>query len=195
MYKKLKKFLLSEMKMSHIYQPVMIKTLLQKKGSAETSNIAKQLLIHDQSQVEYYEQVVKNMVGKVLTTNRKLTKKDGSQYILEDFDSLSKDEIEELKKLCDQKIDEYIQKRGDKIWEHRKFSNKAVPGSLRYEVLKRAKGKCELCGVDRKIKSLDVDHIIPRSKGGANDISNLQALCFTCNRAKGNRDDTDFRNL
>ena len=40
----------------------------------------------DQSQVEYYEQVVKNMVGKVLTTNRKLTKKDGSQYILEDFD-------------------------------------------------------------------------------------------------------------
>jgi len=195
MYKKLKKFLLSEMKMSHIYQPVMIKTLLQKKGSAETSNIAKQLLMHDQSQVEYYEQVVKNMVGKVLTTKRKLTKKDGSKYILEDFDSLSKDEIEELKKLCDQKIDEYIQKRGDKIWEHRKFSNKAVPGSLRYEVLKRAKGKCELCGVDRKIKSLDVDHIIPRSKGGANDISNLQALCFTCNRAKGNRDDTDFRNL
>ena len=195
MFRKLKKFLSSEMRMSHIYQPVMIKTLLQKKGSAETSNIAKQLLMHDQSQVEYYEQVVKNMVGKVLTTKRKLTKKDGSKYILEDFDSLSKDEIEELKKLCDQKIDEYIQKRGDKIWEHRKFSNKAVPGSLRYEVLKRARGKCELCGVDRKIKSLDVDHIIPRSKGGANDISNLQALCFTCNRAKGNRDDTDFRNL
>jgi len=183
------------MRMSHIYQPVMMKTLLQKKGSADISSIAKQLLMHDQSQVEYYEQVVKNMVGKVLTTNRKLTKKDGSKYILEDFDSLSKNEIEELKKLCDQKIDEYIQKRGDKIWEHRKFSNKAVPGSLRYEVLKRAKGKCELCGVDRKIKSLDVDHIIPRSKGGANDISNLQALCFTCNRAKGNRDDTDFRNL
>lgn len=183
------------MRMSHIYQPVMIKTLLQKKGSADISYIAKQLLMHDQSQVEYYEQVVKNMVGKVLTTNRKLTKKDGSKYILEYFDSLSKDEIEELKKLCDQKIDEYIQKRGDKIWEHRKFSNKAVPGSLRYEVLKRAKGKCELCGVDRKIKSLDVDHIIPKSKGGANDISNLQALCFTCNRAKGNRDDTDFRNL
>ena len=195
MFKKLKKFLSSEMRMSHIYQPVMIKTLLQKKGSADISYIAKQLLMHDQSQVEYYEQVVKNMVGKVLTTNRKLTKKDSSKYILEDFDLLSKDEIEELKKLCDQKIDEYIQKRGDKIWEHRKFSNKAVPGSLRYEVLKRAKGKCELCGVDRKIKSLDVDHIIPRSKGGANDISNLQALCFTCNRAKGNRDDTDFRNL
>ena len=195
MYKKLKNFLLSEMRMSHIYQPVMMKTLLQKKGSADILYLAKQLLMHDQSQVEYYEQVVKNMVGKVLTTNRKLTKKDGSKYILEDFDSLSKDEIEELKKLCDQKIDEYIQKRGDKIWEHRKFSNKAVPGSLRYEVLKKAKGKCELCGVDRKIKSLDVDHIIPRSKGGANDISNLQALCFTCNRAKGNRDDTDFRNL
>ena len=62
------------MRMSHIYQPVMIKTLLQKKGSADISYIAKQLLMNDQSQVEYYEQVVKNMVGKVLTTNRKLTK-------------------------------------------------------------------------------------------------------------------------
>jgi hypothetical protein len=57
MFKKLKKFLLLEMRMSHIYQPVMIKTLLQKKGSSETTTIAKQLLMYDQSQIEYYEKL------------------------------------------------------------------------------------------------------------------------------------------
>ncbi|MGI9446309.1 MAG: HNH endonuclease [Pirellulales bacterium] len=40
---------------------------------------------------------------------------------------------------------------------------------------------------------LHVDHITPRSKGGSNDLDNLQALCRACHLGKGNRDDTDFR--
>lgn len=31
---------------------------------------------------------------------------------------------------------------------------------------------------------LVVDHVVPHSKGGSSDISNLQALCEACNRAK-----------
>lgn len=30
------------------------------------------------------------------------------------------------------------------------------------------------------------DHIVPRSKGGANDLSNYQTMCVKCNIAKGN---------
>lgn len=195
MYKNLKKFLEKDMRMSHIYQPVMIKTLLKHKGSAEISSIAQDLLSYDTSQKEYYELVTKNMVGKVLTNNRKITSKDGSKYSLIGFDKLTKDQQKSLIAVCDSKISEYIDKRGKKIWSHRHLSNDPIPGSVRYEVLKKAKGKCELCGISNKEKSLDVDHILPRSKGGSNDISNLQSLCYTCNRQKRNLDDADLRDM
>jgi hypothetical protein len=33
-------------------------------------------------------------------------------------------------------------------------------------------------------RALEVDHIVPRNRGGSDDLSNLQALCFRCNAAK-----------
>jgi hypothetical protein len=41
--------------------------LLNSKGAASINQLAKALLAHDASQIEYYEQITKNMVGKVLT--------------------------------------------------------------------------------------------------------------------------------
>lgn len=69
----LEHFIRHEMRMSHIYQPVMLLELLTSKGSASVNQIAKALLSHDASQIEYYEQITKNMVGKVLTKNRQIT--------------------------------------------------------------------------------------------------------------------------
>jgi ATP adenylyltransferase len=45
-------FISKQMRMSHIYQPMMIKTLLQSGGEATTEKIATSLLAYDQSQVE-----------------------------------------------------------------------------------------------------------------------------------------------
>ena len=194
-FKKLKQFLTKDMRMSHVYQPVMIRNLLKNKGTADSAKIAKDLLAYDVSQVEYYQLITKNMVGKVLTNNRGITDKDGDSYNLNGFENLTKDQQRELIAICDSRIDEYIEKRGKNIWQHRRVSSRAIPGSVRYEVLKRAKGRCELCGISKDVKSLEVDHIMPRSKGGKNELSNYQALCYTCNAQKLNRDDTDFREL
>ena len=62
-------YITNQMKMSHIYQPVMLKVLLENNGEASIEQIASALLSYDQSQVEYYGIRTKQMVGKVLTNN------------------------------------------------------------------------------------------------------------------------------
>ena len=66
-FPELKDFLMNRMRMSHIYQPVMLMSLLKNGGVSSVESLAKDLLINDQSQMEYYDKVTKNMVGKVLT--------------------------------------------------------------------------------------------------------------------------------
>ena len=62
-----------------------------------------------------------------------------------------------------------------------------IPASVRVSVLHRDSYKCAFCGRGAKQVQLEVDHIVPFSKGGSNDLSNLQALCIDCNRGKGAR--------
>ena len=48
-------------------------------------------------------------------------------------------------------------------------------------------GKCSGCLTHFPFQNFEVDHIIPKSKGGADTDENLQLLCGYCNRVKGNR--------
>lgn len=49
------------------------------------------------------------------------------------------------------------------------------------DIMRRAKFRCVKCG---KKKVLTRDHIIPLSKGGTDDITNIQPLCRPCNSRK-----------
>jgi 5-methylcytosine-specific restriction endonuclease McrA len=58
--------------------------------------------------------------------------------------------------------------------------------SLRFLVLKRDKFTCQYCGRKAPVVILQVDHIIPESKGGKTIIENLITACEECNRGKYN---------
>lgn len=197
-YQQLEAYIREQMRMSHVYQPVMLRVLLENGGTASKEDVAKALLSYDRSQVEYYEIRTKNMVGKVLTQNGVIEPiKDGRRitgYRLA-AGHLTTEETGALVDLCQQRLTDYITQRGDGIWGHRSIADGYVPGSVRYEVLKRAKYRCELCGAHEEHAALHVDHILPRAKGGSDDLSNFQALCVTCNTNKRDRDDTDFRGV
>jgi 5-methylcytosine-specific restriction endonuclease McrA len=55
----------------------------------------------------------------------------------------------------------------------------------RRAVFARDRWTCQYCGHERG--SLTVDHVVPRSKGGASSWDNIVACCPPCNRRKGDR--------
>ncbi len=48
--------------------------------------------------------------------------------------------------------------------------------------------RCNGCFEVFRFKTFEIDHIVPRSKGGKDHIDNLQLLCPNCNRRKGDKD-------
>ena len=51
-------------------------------------------------------------------------------------------------------------------------------------IYKRDNNKCQYCGATR---SLTIDHVIPRSKGGQDTWDNLVVACASCNVKKGDK--------
>ncbi len=61
-------------------------------------------------------------------------------------------------------------------------SRPPIPLALRTRVLDRDGWQCVYCGSK---KDLQIDHIIPFSRGGATTFENLEVLCGECNKKKG----------
>lgn len=60
--------------------------------------------------------------------------------------------------------------------------------ALRESIKQRDHYTCQKCGVSVEEEPhllLEIDHIVPISKGGMTSVDNLQTLCWKCNRSKG----------
>lgn len=56
---------------------------------------------------------------------------------------------------------------------------------LRWKVLLRDNFTCQYCGLTPKDNiKLEIDHIIPKSKKGVDNINNLITACHLCNKGK-----------
>lgn len=61
---------------------------------------------------------------------------------------------------------------------------------LREEIKQRDNYTCQICSLsvrDERNLLLEIDHIVPLSKGGVTSEDNLQTLCWKCNRSKGSK--------
>ena len=91
-----------------------------------------------------------------------------------------------------EQIEDFI----DYLDENIKFK-KSVAGqralmtqALRTSIKERDDYTCQKCGAniyEEKNLLLEIDHIMPLSKGGTSIESNLQTLCWRCNRTKGSK--------
>jgi len=74
---------------------------------------------------------------------------------------------------------------------HTKEQRSAMTKDLREAIKQRDNFTCQICG-NSVLKEpnllLEVDHIVPVSKGGKTEANNLQTLCWRCNRSKSNKE-------
>lgn len=71
---------------------------------------------------------------------------------------------------------------------HSKNQRKLLTKELRQKIMIRDHYTCQVCGKYMPDEvGLQIDHIIPVSKGGKTIASNLQVLCSKCNGSKSNR--------
>ena len=62
--------------------------------------------------------------------------------------------------------------------------HKQFKGKMRREIYEKTQGHCYLCGEFVNFNSFEVEHEVPLSKGGTNDLGNLYCSCHYCNTIK-----------
>ena len=58
-FEELKTFISDDMRLSHVYQPLLIRFLVEANGTATVRSLAQALLLQDESQILYYEKILK----------------------------------------------------------------------------------------------------------------------------------------
>lgn len=77
-------------------------------------------------------------------------------------------------------------------WKTKKNKRKTYSQSTRKLIYNNAGGRCELCGRKILFEDMTLDHVIPLSMGGADEVENLSCVCFADNSFKGNILPSDF---
>ena len=67
---------------------------------------------------------------------------------------------------------------------------KSVSPEKRRRIFERTNGKCHLCGKSHDFEEYgaggtwEIDHSVPKAKGGTDRVNNLNVCCISCNRRK-----------
>jgi 5-methylcytosine-specific restriction endonuclease McrA len=67
------------------------------------------------------------------------------------------------------------------------IKNETAKKRKKRKLLQLSNNICGICGQPTSLKKSNIDHIIPKSKGGSNRLDNLQVAHIKCNQLKGNK--------
>jgi hypothetical protein len=70
--------------------------------------------------------------------------------------------------------------------EQGRYSGRAIPRDVMLKVVRRDNYICQTCRNHVHDDEIELDHVIPISKGGPTTVENLRLLCRPCNRKKSN---------
>ena len=142
-------FIDNRMRMSHIYQPLLLRILVEAGGTATIRQLAHGFLAQDESQLRYYENRIKQMPVPVLK-KRGVISKEGELVSL-NCKKLTFEQKAQVVMSCEKRLQQFIIERGLDLWGYRLLDTDPIPGSLRYRVLKESGGRmCQLWCSPRK---------------------------------------------
>lgn len=70
--------------------------------------------------------------------------------------------------------------------------SRPIPRVTQFRVMKRENQICRSCGKSVQDEDIEFDHIIPWSKGGSSEESNIRLLCGSCNKTRGNNFESEL---
>lgn len=79
-----------------------------------------------------------------------------------------------------------------KLFGPRKKQTPHVSRAKRAQVIERDGFRCVYCKAELTADVVTIDHVIPKTKGGGSQLSNLVVACRSCNSSKGNRRSTPY---
>jgi hypothetical protein len=105
----------------------MLMELLGRRSPAPAQDVARRILGEDVTQIDYYTERVKRMVGKVLTGNG-ITHCERGTYALVGGEELSDAERDQLLQFCRQRLDAFREQRGEEVFAHRRRHRTPISG-------------------------------------------------------------------
>jgi hypothetical protein len=80
----------------------------------------------------------------------------------------------------------------DRFTHDSRLGRGKIPREMRLEVFERDDFTCQFCGTKLSPELLTIDHLIPISLGGHDEMTNYISCCSTCNQSKANTPLSDF---
>ncbi len=110
-------FIDNRMKMYHIYQPLMLRILLETGGTATIRQLAHGFLAQDEGQIRYYENKIKQVPLPVLRESGVILKY--GELVTLNCKKLTFEQKAQVVMSCEKRLQQFIIEHGIDLWEHR----------------------------------------------------------------------------